>query len=137
MDNIAIINARENDIDRFLYANVGDDKNGNTVSVLSTLARLGLDPWKEASDLANLSIEKARRRLSALLSGFRDVPALAIDNGATVERLIRLLPERSYHSLRGATPSDSRGLPISSGTIFAALMILLIVVQIFGFGIGR
>ena len=40
--------------DPFLLESVGVDENGMTVSVLSTLARLGLDPWEEAGRLAVL-----------------------------------------------------------------------------------
>jgi hypothetical protein len=38
----------------FLYASVGEDKAGIELTVLSALARLGLDPWKEAARLADL-----------------------------------------------------------------------------------
>ena len=38
----------------FLYAPVGDDRRGATVTVLSMLARLGVDPWGEAAGLASL-----------------------------------------------------------------------------------
>ena len=38
----------------FLYASVGEDKAGIELTVLSALARLGLDPWNEAARLANL-----------------------------------------------------------------------------------
>ena len=33
----------------FLYAPIGEEENGTTLSVLSALARLGLDPWKQAN----------------------------------------------------------------------------------------
>ena len=34
----------ETPLDPVLYATVGEDRNGNLVTVLSTLARLGLEP---------------------------------------------------------------------------------------------
>ena len=64
---MAISNLRHSegpDLDRFLYAFVGVDRGGSEVTVVSTLARLGLDPWKEASDLATAS-EGAGARDSA------------------------------------------------------------------------
>jgi hypothetical protein len=39
--------------ERFLRATVGEDVNGINVSVISMLARLEVDPWTKAYDLAN------------------------------------------------------------------------------------
>jgi len=36
----------------FLFAPIGEDKNGMLVSVLSGLARSDVDPWQEAAKLA-------------------------------------------------------------------------------------
>lgn len=38
--------------DSFLFAPVCDDPNGLQISVLSALARINRDPWKEAARLA-------------------------------------------------------------------------------------
>ena len=78
--------------DGFLYADLGQDRAGNTVSVLSALARLGHDPWDEAADLAALPRVGARCRIAEMLSRFPDVPACGSDTAATVERLVALLP---------------------------------------------
>lgn len=51
------------EFERFLYASVGEDRNGHVVTVLSTLARLGLDPWKETAHLVALGRDAARDRL--------------------------------------------------------------------------
>jgi hypothetical protein len=40
-----ILNPNDPAFERFLYASVGEDWAGRTVSVLSVLARLNLDPW--------------------------------------------------------------------------------------------
>src|SRR6056297_856329 len=78
---------------RFLYASVGEDRNGSVVTVLSTLARLGLDPWNETAELVTLGRDAARSRLDTLLARFRDVPALASDHGRVAQDLSQLLPE--------------------------------------------
>ena len=44
------------DFDEFLYAPIGADASGNPVTLLSALARLDMDPWEEAANLARLSI---------------------------------------------------------------------------------
>ena len=46
----------------FLFAPIGEDRNGMSVSVLSGLARTDVDPWKEAASLAQLPGEKRRFR---------------------------------------------------------------------------
>lgn len=40
------------EFDKFLCASIGEDRNGTMLSVLSALARLDVDPWQEAADLA-------------------------------------------------------------------------------------
>jgi hypothetical protein len=40
------------DFDAFLFAPVGEERNGMLLSVLSALARLDVDPWQEAARLA-------------------------------------------------------------------------------------
>jgi len=54
--------------DPFLLASVGREENGMEISVLSALARLGLDPWEEAGRLAvlpkNTAIKVITRHLS-------------------------------------------------------------------------
>ena len=40
------------EFDDFLFAPIGDDRNDMPLSVLSALARLDVDPWEEAAELA-------------------------------------------------------------------------------------
>ena len=83
------------DLNGFLYAFVGADRNGAMVTVLSTFARLGLDPWVEASELAGLPPGAARIRLGILLAGSRDVPKLTYGQEAVARKLVTLLPARA------------------------------------------
>ena len=43
------------DLDKFLFATVGDEIDGIPLSMISALTRLGLDPWQEAGRLSSLS----------------------------------------------------------------------------------
>jgi hypothetical protein len=52
----------------FLFAAVAEGSNGLPLSVLSALARLGLDPWQEAATLAGLPQEEAIQRLTNLIA---------------------------------------------------------------------
>lgn len=135
MSTANYLNPDGSDFDRFLYATVGEDRDGHDVTVLSTLARLGLDPWKEASELAMLSRDAAHDRLSSALSGFRDVPALLLAHAAVARELTRLLPEySSSHASRTMEASETPWIMISGGKILAIAMILLILAQIFFLG---
>ena len=95
MVGIALHHRQGKNFEPFLHACVGEDRKGNDVTVLSALARLGFDPWQEASDLWGLSGEAALTRLSSTLSGFRDVPALLNDHASIARDLTKLLPEHS------------------------------------------
>ncbi|MCK7611713.1 hypothetical protein [Roseibium sediminicola] len=78
--------------DLFLQALVGDDVRGTSVTVLSMLARLGVDPWVEAATLAHSGEAAARQRLEALLGRFTDVPLFGPARAMAVSRLIACLP---------------------------------------------
>lgn len=121
-----------NNFDRFLYASVGEDRNGYVVTVLSALARLGLDPWQEASELGALSRDVAHNRLSSLLSGFGDVPALLLEHGSKARELAHLLPQDHSQERSRSGLSAIQRSPISGGAIVA---ILLVLAQVFFLGI--
>jgi len=76
----------------FLFAPIGEDKNGMLVSVLSGLARSDVDPWQEAAKLAQLPGEAATKELAALIGALPDRAASYPDPRAIAARLIALLP---------------------------------------------
>lgn len=83
------------ELDGFLYAPIGMERNEMMLSVLSALARLDLDPWNEAAKLSALPRDSAAQRLAGLivrLPGGRWTPGEA---GEIAHRLIQLLPSRS------------------------------------------
>jgi|AntRauTorcE11898_2_1112593.scaffolds.fasta_scaffold14212_2 hypothetical protein len=94
---------------RFLSAPVGEDRRGGSVTVLSMLARLGVDPWGEASDLANLPEGAARQRLEALMSRFHDVSTPVPDQSRIVSVLVALLPGQAS-TAKPASDGASAGL---------------------------
>jgi hypothetical protein len=120
------------EFERFLYASVGEDRNGYVVTVLSTLARLGLDPWNETAELVTLGRDAARSRLGTLLARFRDVPALASDHGKVARDLSQLLPEAPpSRTLARAASTVADGRPGTSGAIWAVLAIIFVLFQMF------
>lgn len=130
-----LLNPHPPEFDRFLQASVGEDRNGFAVTVLSALARLGLDPWKETAELVTLGRDAARARLGTLLARFRDVPALASDHGRIARDLSQLLPEgRASSSLKQAASTVAGGTPVTSRAIWAVLAIIFLLFQMFMVG---
>jgi len=83
----------QSDVTEFLSAPLWTEKNGSSLSVLSALARLDIDPWAEAARLAALPRDAAAAALAVIL---RRLPAQqpdAPDAVTTADRLVKLLPE--------------------------------------------
>lgn len=95
----------------FLSAPVGEDRHGTSVTVLSMLARLGVDPWGEASELARLPEGAARQRLEALMARFNDVSTPVQDRSGVVLKLLASLPGP-------ATPARSASGGMATGLAF-------------------
>jgi hypothetical protein len=99
------------EFDDFLFAPIGEDRNGMLLSVLSALARLDVDPWQEAAKLARLPVGAAARRLAGLLAGLPDGATAHPDPGPTATRLIALLPSQ-----------QGDGLDVSAAPVGTAVM---------------
>ena len=83
------------EFDAFLFASIGEQGNGMLLSVVSALARLDLDPWQEAANLAGLPAKTATRRLSSFIASLPGEPSALRDPETTAARLIKLLPRRA------------------------------------------
>lgn len=81
------------EFDPFLYAVVGEDRNGASLTVLSALARLDLEPWTEARELARLTRETAQFRLTKHLEAINGTPVLVFASESRAAKLIALLPK--------------------------------------------
>jgi hypothetical protein len=95
MNHSASLPNSGSEFDAFLFAPVGDDKNGMLLSVLSALARLDIDPWEEAANLARLPGSTAIERLTTLIAALPGRPASRPDPETIAARLIALLPGRA------------------------------------------
>jgi hypothetical protein len=65
--------SRATEFDAFLFAPIGEKKNGMLLSV-SALARLDRDPWREAAELARMPNETAKQRLTSLIEALPNRP---------------------------------------------------------------
>jgi hypothetical protein len=80
------------EFDAFLHAPVGAEESGMPLSVLSMLARLDLDPWQEAAQLAALSPESATLKMVSILGALPKRPLQSPDSLAIATRLVAMLP---------------------------------------------
>src|SRR6266436_2814598 len=82
------------DLDKFLFAAVGDEIDGIPLSMISALTRLGLDPRQEAHRLSSLSSREAVEQLARLIA---EIPGIFRPLGEAREiadGLVGLLPKQ-------------------------------------------
>jgi hypothetical protein len=121
------------EFDSFLFAPIGQERDGILLSVVSALARLDLDPWLEAGELARLPREAATQRLAQLIASLPDASLPHGDPGTIAGALIARLPPRgssaapSIATWSGAEGTNSRVVL----SVCVALMILTMGVQVF------
>jgi hypothetical protein len=100
------------EFDAFLFASVGEEVDGVPLSVLSALARLGLDPREEAARLAHLTKEAAVDQLARMIARLYDQRWSASEAWRIASGLIERLP-----MMGGAAAKDDRAAPGSRFTI--------------------
>lgn len=81
-----------NEYDAFLFAAIGEDRNGMALSVVSALVRLDVDPWQEAADLARLPFDSAVKRFAGRIAALPDQDQAHRDSPTVAARVIALLP---------------------------------------------
>jgi hypothetical protein len=116
----SLINSEFND---FLYAPVGDEGNGMTLSVISALSRLDIDPWQEAARLSALSKEKAIQALAPIIARLPGGQWTDADTPHIAVRLAALLPHRD-----GPSPSGLAAVIGSRQPHYPAIFLVLYVV---------
>lgn len=126
------------DYDAFLFAEVGEDRTGAAVTVLSALARLDLEPLTEARKLARLAQEDAHDRLTKHFEAITDIPALALASEGRAAKMVSLLPKHA--PLRVSKPCDagtnnSHEISISWTTVaLVGAVVLALVLKLFQTG---
>jgi disulfide bond formation protein DsbB len=79
----------------FLFAEVGIEQNGSTLTLLSTLARLGKDPWAQAAEWARMPKAAMLDGLTQSIARMPLGPGALADARATAGRLAMLLPSQT------------------------------------------
>ena len=122
----------------FLFALVGQEKNGMQLTVLSALARLGFDPWREAARLSELTKEAATSALAAVISELPEGDWKGLNSRSIAVRLVDRLPKHvspSGKSPQGGSIGDQK--PKSEAQkwlvwIAFAIAVLVAVSRVFG-----
>jgi hypothetical protein len=119
------------DLNDFLFASVGEEQNGVTLSVVSGLTRLGLDPWEEAARLTPLPKARAAEALAPLIARLPICRTRSSDDLAISQRLVELLPDRKPKPMEGRERAAARqkkywqamillaGLALGAATFFS------------------
>ena len=86
MTRAAAASIQQSQFDDFLFAPIGNEKNGMLLTVLSALARLDVDPWREAESMAQMSTEAATHRMTSLIAALPEKPSTLSDPEAIAAR---------------------------------------------------
>ena len=113
------------EFDNFLFAPIGEDGNGMLLSVLSALARLDLDPWQEAAELARLPGKAATQRLTSWIAELPDGPSASSDAGTIAARLVALLPHKALANIPSRETLFGVGAITKSRTIMYVIFMIL------------
>jgi hypothetical protein len=98
------------DLNDFLFASIGEEQNGVTVSVVSALTRLGVDPWEEAARLTPLPKARAAETLAKLIARLPIRRTESSDDLVICRRLVELLPsDKPARSLGCEGQGQGRG----------------------------
>jgi hypothetical protein len=117
---------QRSDLNSFLFADVGTEANGMTLSVVSVFARLGSDPWREAGRLADLPKPEATDSLAHSIAEMPTSPWQLRDAAVIAARLTRLLPARPARRIRGAATFTAGWQPSARTAVAVACIALAI-----------
>jgi hypothetical protein len=125
---------RRSGLNEFLYAPVGTEANGMTLSVVSLLARLGSDPWLEAGRLAALPQSEATESLAhsivSMPTSRWSLPSATV----IAAGLITLLPTKAPGAdVRSSAPEYDTQLRRSFAVAIALVCIVCVIALEAGF----
>jgi len=119
------------EFDAFLFGPIGQDRNGLTLSVVSLLGRMDLDPWQEAAKLAGLPAEIAAQKLATLLAAQSDPSLKPADAGRMAIRLIAQLPGRPAADLGSLGAPRIRGV-VHPRVLMTAILFVIWTIWLLG-----
>jgi hypothetical protein len=83
----------------FLFAAIGEEKSGMQLTVLTAMTRLGLDPWREAARLSDMSREAAAQAFATTIAKLPAGDWKVAESAAIAARLVSWLPAQKAPSV--------------------------------------
>ena len=119
------------DLNKFLLAAVGEERNGIPLSMMSALAQLDLDPWEEAGRLSNLAKQEAIERLTGLILRLPSMRRPSSEAQQIAAELVDALP---MHKSEAGPAQEIRRAPprnIASGKAFWFICVAVAAIAFF------
>lgn len=125
------------DLNDFLFSPIANEENGMHLTMLSVLARSGVDPWEEAARLAALSRESAMQKVVQVLAGVPNGPSPGDQTASLAAKLVAQLHAPATRKPKPVSPTGPTGamsrsdeLPLSSFSKLPARVRLTIYVLV-------
>jgi hypothetical protein len=138
------------DLNDFLFSPIANDANGMHLTVLSALARSGVDPWEEAARLASLTRDCAAQTIVQMLVHVPNGPSPGDQTENMAARLVAQLHSPATAKLRpvSSTVPASRGdeqtppfsfstLPVPVKATIYLLGVVIVMVLAYGALVGN
>ena len=116
----------QSEFNDFLFTLVGEEKDGQEITVLSAFSRLGLDPWGEAARLSALSKAAATQSLMVTIASLPEGNWQSDDRESIAARLVATLPKGRSKSAKagnghkaraGSSKDDAQAEGLSGGKL--------------------
>lgn len=117
------------ELDGFLLSDIGIQPNGMPLTVLSLLARMGVDPWSEAERLSALPNESAVSWMATAISRSPPYAWKQSDVATLASRLVERLPAHSRDPQFEA--SISNGLEVVP--VWTLMVVFYVMISVFLF----
>jgi hypothetical protein len=129
------------DLNDFLFSRVADDANGMHLTMLSALARSGVDPWVEAAELASLPQESAAQKLVHMLANVPNGPSPGDDTATLAARLVaqlhlprkRRIPSSAAAAVGDNLPPPSFAALLKSRLAIYSVVVLILILMVAGY----
>ncbi len=128
MTNTASVIHLDKQFDSFLFAVIGESKEGMCITVLSALARLNIDPWKKAAELSRLPGDVAGQKLASLIATLPDLRSANLEPGM-IDRLVSLLPTGRTASALKQTFDFGIATNVRAFVIYVTLLAVIVGVE--------
>jgi hypothetical protein len=119
------------DLDKFLYAAVGQEQEGVSLTMISALARLDLDPWDEASRLSALEKPEAGAQLTETILRLTGKRWPFPEARRIADGLVELLPNRAQKR-EAAHASRTKASNLVAGKRFWLACLLVAAAMLLG-----